>query len=335
MTNNPKALFVAITIALLNSCANQESHQKNQTKNEGIVEIEEVVESETQSFKFPLFDYITFDIPSGQTVGFVSLSDIDRLSQHPDSIAIPIKREEYFVLSPEYRMRFLSRTKIAESDTVFIYNYYTNTLQKIEVRKLKVAALLSGYAEAIEGYYSQYAYHIGFEIDPAFIKEHEYNFVYVGKQNPFVPGEVYPLKWEKISLDEFPSVAINSEEQSRLKEFKEDAYKFSSADYEFFVKEFTSHDFSFSRQLVVKSIESNKTVNVKLFHTSDFVENLPLNGFETTEPQLGFIFQFAGRLFKDKPPVFFGFQSHSAGCPYIYFIGDNEQRIEILCDNRH
>lgn len=339
MTNKLKAIFFSITIVILNSCINQESQEKERTIEntiENAVEIEEVVETEAQSLKFPIFSYYTYYKPSVKTFGFVSLSDIDRLSDHPDSAAVPKTTEEYFVLSQEYRKRFLKRTRIAESDTVYIYNYYNSTLQKIVVQKLKVGAMLSSYDVGTDDYNTQGDYHIGFEINPTLVKQQKYNIVYIGRQNPFVIGEVYPLSWEKVSLDEFPSVSINPQEQSVLKDFKEtDAYKFSSAEYDYFIKEFIADDFSLTRMLVVKSIESNKTVCVKFFFTLEFEENLPLNKFETSESEHEYIFQFAGRLFKNKPPVFFGFTSHSAGCPYIYFLGDTEQKIEILCDNRH
>ncbi|MFI8605669.1 hypothetical protein ACIGCP_14490 [Cellulophaga baltica] len=45
--------------------------------------------------------------------------------------------------------------------------------------------------------------------------------------------------------------------------------------------------------------------------------------------------QYVGRLFKNRPPVVFGFTFKSFGCPSINFIDKNELPIFILCDNRH
>jgi hypothetical protein len=331
MGNKLKTTIFSITIVMLSSCFNSESQVKKQLIKDNIVDsvkIEEVIETNVKNNELQIFEYHTYRKSSGKTVGFVSLSEIDKLSNHPDSAALPKTNEEYFVLNQEYRNRFLIRTGIKETDTVYIYNYYNSILHKIAVQKLKIVALVNGY--------DYEDYHIGVEIDPAFIKEHKYNFVYVGRQNPFVIGKVYPLKWEKIGLDEFPSVTINLEEEEKIKEYKETGvYKFISPDYEYFIKEFISDEFSLTRQLVVKSTDTKKTLCVEFFHTLEFVENLPLNGFAESEYEREFTYQFSGQLFKNKPLVFFGFTSHSAGCPYIYFLGEKDQNIEILCDNRH
>jgi hypothetical protein len=339
MTKKSKVIIYSITLLLLSSCFNSESQVKEQTitdNSEDSVQIEYIIETNDQRKELQIFNYHTYRKSSGKTVGFVSMSEIDRLSEHPDSIAVPKTNAEYFILNQEYRKRFLRRTGILETDTVFIYNYHKSTLSKIAVQKLNVAAFPSGYDVGDYDYTPQWDYHIGFEIDHALIKDEEYNFVYVGRQNPFVIGMLHPLKWEKIELDKFPSVTINLEEEEKIKGFKETgAYKYISPDYEYFIKEFISDEFSLTRQLVVKSIKTKKTVSVKFFHTMDFVDNLPLNGFGETVTQNEYFYQFTGQLFKNKPPVFFGFTSHSAGCPYIYFIGDGEKKIEILCDNRH
>lgn len=55
----------------------------------------------------------------------------------------------------------------------------------------------------------------------------------------------------------------------------------------------------------------------------------------TREEFNGEAFQWTGRLFKDKPPVFFGFQWFSFGCPYIDLIQTPGSIVPILCDNRH
>lgn len=164
-----------------------------------------------------IFYFGRIEISPGQVCGFVSLSDIDPLSSNADSVGIPNINDlnweavEYLSLNSEFRSRFLYRTHISELDMVYIYVYYSNITQKIEVKKLRVSALLSGYAEQSEEGFSQYDYHIGFEIDAKYFKVNEqemsdYTFVYVGKENPFVEGEMYPIKWDKISLNESPSI---------------------------------------------------------------------------------------------------------------------------------
>jgi len=45
--------------------------------------------------------------------------------------------------------------------------------------------------------------------------------------------------------------------------------------------------------------------------------------------------QFTGKIFKDKPPVIFGFMYVSFGCPGVHVLDKKIKRIRILCDNRH
>ena len=330
-----------ISLTILCSCNNQETPTKNQSR-ETLIETISQTGDEIQ--KFPIFDFHTFEKIPGQIFGLISLSEIDQLSENEDSTAIPnikgLSREEieYLSLDSVYRKRFLYRTHISESDTLYIYDYYSNILQKISVSNLTVSASLSGYAEATEDGYSQFDYHIGFEIAPEYLKVDGqeicgYGYAYVGKKNPFIIGGMYPIRWERISLDKFPKTTISKEEQENLKGYKEvEAYKFSSTEYHYYLKQFTSDNY-YSRQLVVKSTKSNKTVYMKFFHDRDFVEYAPLNYIDSLDAPI--LFQFSGRLLKNKPPVFFGLQLHSAGCPSIYFMDEKDQEIEILCDNRH
>ena len=117
----------------------------------------------------------------------ISLSDIDRLSHHPDSLAVPefvssvdyrrwntgalseeewhilrkdMLKREFMILDAEYRKRFLERTGISEIDTVFVYHYAGDVLLAIPVNELNVAAVSRWWPNA-----SQYDFHIGFHKD--------------------------------------------------------------------------------------------------------------------------------------------------------------------------
>ena len=86
-------------------------------------------------------------------IGFVSLSDVYPLSSHSDSLAIPdikdkgIQSAQYFKLDVTYRKRFLSKTKIAETDQVFIYDYASNRIVSFTVKSLNVVARLNLFAD--------------------------------------------------------------------------------------------------------------------------------------------------------------------------------------------
>ncbi|EKP13914.1 hypothetical protein LEP1GSC191_0443 [Leptospira borgpetersenii serovar Mini str. 201000851] len=77
-------------------------------------------------------------------VGFIPLPDIDPrlppLPEVPDWFAISNLKNlnkdsfRYFKLSSTDRKRFLSRTKISETDNVFVYDYSTDVLHSFSVK---------------------------------------------------------------------------------------------------------------------------------------------------------------------------------------------------------
>ena len=114
----------------------------------------------------------------------ISLSDIDRLSNHSDSLAVSkfvsevdyrrwrtgtLSEEErdifrnetleskFMILDAEYRRRFLERTGISETDTAFVYYFAGDVLLAIPVSELNVAAVRRWWPNI-----SQYDFHIGF-----------------------------------------------------------------------------------------------------------------------------------------------------------------------------
>jgi hypothetical protein len=110
-------------------------------------------------------------------IAFITLSDNDSLSEHPDSLTLPDlskwKKEdmEYFKLSSPYRERFLDRTKISETDTVFVYDYAADKLLSFPVNDLNVVAYLNVYMDIDDCPYNQFDYYIGFEIDKNVLTE--------------------------------------------------------------------------------------------------------------------------------------------------------------------
>ena len=80
-------------------------------------------------------------------------------------------------------------------------------------------------------------------------------------------------------------------------------------------------------------VKSNEIITEFYFRGSEGGSPSPLNGIH---PDYGpYLYQFAGQLFKDKPPMILGFMSHSFGCPGIHSIEKESHSIYINCDNRH
>lgn len=310
-------------------------------------------ESEGSQFSTPKLDlyYISnLEENTGQKIGFVSLSDNYTLSDHKDSLAIPdlngIKNNQdlkYFTLNATYRKRFLENVGISETDSLFIYNYETNTLQSFLVKNLNVAANLNAYSysESFEEPLTQYDYEIGFGIDKSQLEKHDeyfsYTLVFVGKENPFVKGQMKPLTWKKIKSEEFPLSKSNLSDAKKKK--GRNTYCYNSDKYRFFIRSISHADQSYSdRHLMITDIKTNALVIERIFKEDEGASAADLN-FGISDPGNPDITdmknQWTGKLFKNQPEVVFGFEYISFGCPGIIFLNPKMKDLDLKCDNRH
>lgn len=280
-------------------------------------------------------------LESKEANGFVSLSDIDHLSEHPDSLAIPnisyndsnkYDKLNYIELSSQYRTRFFSRTNIDEKDKIFIYSYSEDILVTIPVCNLKVVAWLNAYTSPEECPCPEYYYQIGFEIEKKFLAGFENHYtntlVFVGYKNPFVRNQVKPVVWQEIDSSEFPANLITKEVNFNFgnNDFEYDlgqAYKFENEKYQFFIQKLIKNNQQFGLRLLVSDSINQDKIFEELYFSGESSSFAGLNN------------QWIGRLFKNEPMVIFGFRWHSFGCPPITFIDPNKESIFIKCDNRH
>ncbi|MDR2126683.1 MAG: hypothetical protein LBP63_07625 [Prevotellaceae bacterium] len=303
-------------------------------------------------------------------VGFISLSDIYPLINHPDSLAIPdlkdMKKEQiqYFMLNSEFRKRFLAGTKISETDKVFIYDYSTDVLHSFFVKHLNVVAYLNNYRSPDEccpyssicDHCDQYDYRIGFEIKKQFLTglsvSYENVLVYVGKGNPFERGQMKAIVWEKVNSNDFPLAKANHKIDSVYNISKIAArgntYLYETNELQYFIKDFTHviQDFTHAnyyhverRHLLIIDKKNSKVVVEELFYSSESSSPNELNfgidreDFPAPEYE-NYKYQWTGKLFKNKPPVVFGFEWVAYQCPHITWIGSTKENIVINCDNR-
>ncbi|MHA7057684.1 hypothetical protein ACWGOQ_0010725 [Aquimarina sp. M1] len=85
------------------------------------------------------------------------------------------------------------------------------------------------------------------------------------------------------------------------------------------------------------------TKNDELFYDSMFSTHTMYNGYVhfytrmviNRENKSFMTEQMTGKLFNDKPPVFFGLLYHSFGCSKIYFLDKERGFIRLRYDNRH
>lgn len=289
--------------------------------------------------KLELYEFSTKETNNKEVTGFVSLSD----NYHPDSLAIPnmankeITEAEYFVLDSIYRERFLLSTGISETDSLFIYNYAYDILKSFHIKDLKVVASLSNYVESDSWPYTQEDYMIGFELKdkllPRIQNFSNHTLVSTGQESPFVQGEMKPLKWKRISSQKFPPGSINLKRASNSFQFKiGNAWTFKSTDFHYYLKELTRNKFTVAYYLLVQKAGSKEIVKEKIYYESEGESLTSLNKKEESKENQN---QWTGKLFKDLPPVMFGFQYHSFGCPGLTILEKTKCDLEINCDNRH
>lgn len=270
---------------------------------------------------------------------FISLSDIYPLSDHIDSLAVPEESsEEHFKLNSIYRKRFLTKTKIAESDNIFLYDYVQNKLLSFTVKNLNVVANLSPYESGDETPHSQYDYMIGFEIDKKLTQVFgDYAneiLVAVGEKNPFAEKQLTAIVWKKINSKEFPSKKIKDEFGVLEQKYAiGNSYTFKFGSLEYFIQDFIRDETTFARRLLVVDSKTKAIIHEDLFSEGESDSLAPLNFINKEEGNSQN--QWTGKLFKNKETVIFGFEYHSFGCPEITVLGKKPTPIGIYCDNRH
>lgn len=287
-----------------------------------------------------------------EKVGFISLSDLYPLNEHPDSLAIPSpgnidnQNLQYFKLNSTYRARFLSKSKISETDSIFIYDYSTDALLSFSIKNLNVVAYLNMYMDVDECPCSQYDYMIGFEIAKSNLtglgKHYRDALVFIGKENPFVQGQIRPIVWQKINAVDFSSKKsnlVNAQKQYKYGDaVKGQAYSYDTEIYQVFIQDYTEPNNPAQirvRYLLIIDKQSGNVTNETMFSDSEGTSVTPLNYGIDNPNYADLKEQWMGKILKDKPEVIFGFEWVSFGCPTILYANSKDKYIQINCDNRH
>ncbi len=279
-----------------------------------------------------------------KVVHFVSLSDRYWFNDHEDTLALPsayFKQKnapKYVQLNGIYRQRCLKATGISEHDVVHIYDYAKDKLLRFYVKGLKVVAVLNNYTRTDYEYMSQNEYMIGLEINPAYLegfgRYYSHVLVSIGKTNPFTKGQMKPISWEKADPNQFPKNVTLPKSDSRLKNFERgETYQFKMNGMTYFIQNMGENGSRYARHLVVVNSMTKTILFEKIYQGSEGAGPAMLNRVENKDKT--YFSQFTGQLFKNQPPVIFGFMYQSFGCPRISFIEKDKSPIYIHCDNRH
>lgn len=286
-----------------------------------------------------IFDLQSFSKKENETIHFVSVSDIYTLSEHKDSTAIPSlkgKNEgnaKYLKLESKFKKRFLSKTKIADSDKLFLYDYSKDILLTFPIKSLNTVACLNEYGAAWP--FKQEDYRYGFEINDKLAPlNNDYNnvLIAISKENPFAKGEIKNINWKKIAVKNLPTILIKEKKLAEINQFIKtkkpklgQLFEHKTTEYSCYLQEYNDTK---GKNLVAKHVtivnENTKKIALqKFFIESEGVTFAPLTN------------QWIGKLFVNSVPVLFGFQNFSLGCPEIFYLDQSEKPIIINCDNRH
>ena len=345
--------LILVVALILNSCG--QKHTPKSAKMPPPLVRPSIVKSPTTSESFDslrdsisLFDLSEVIVDKGDTIVFVSVSDIDALPGSIDSPADSVDRlvipslenkkpEEtrYFILSTKYRKRLLAGTGISEADSLFIYDYSNDVLLRFPISMLNTVASLSPYEDKSEALHSAGEYMLGFKINRTALtglSDFTKTFVYIGATNPFTKGQMRPIIWEKIDPKKVPAIALKTEYAAILKGYKfSNSYNFESNGFHYYLQEYLNSESSTSFRMLVLNTE-NEVIVDDLHYETESSSPAPISVLNNSKNMLE---QWTGHLLKNRPPVLVGFDYISFGCPMISFVDKSHKHVDLNCDNRH
>ncbi|TZF94892.1 hypothetical protein FW781_13400 [Chryseobacterium panacisoli] len=266
---------------------------------------------------------------------FISVSDIYKGVQPVPADILKNQKQmtyeerQHFELDAPSRKKLLEGIHLTDNDSLYIYGYGSNKLQRIPISQLKAVAYLSPYTDSED--LDPDSYMMGFQVAThqkiTDSDKFDNAIAYFGNKNPFVENKMKAMKWQKAGAD------ISKKYFSPSKLISGKTYQTQYENMTYYLQDYLEEGNITERRLAVINDHKEKIAE-KTFSLagSDGGEFLPLYGIDTDEAN---IFQYTGHLFKGKPPVVFGFIAQSFGCPSISFLDKKERDFPINCDNRH
>lgn len=289
-----------------------------------------------------IFNLSQQEFSSNNSILYISLSDIYRISSNPDSSALPLDllgndRDTVYpiiTLDSNFRALFLACTGLSERHNVYLHDAIQSKTQIIPIHKLKSVAVLSIYYGDYYGSVETYDYQIGFEINPKFVenKMGSFTFIAFGKENPFAEKPLSPLIWEAISPNSDPILQAYLSSDSLIKTSFTNTHRFEIHNLSYYLADIENHMAS-ARKLCVYDQISKNWIFDHNFLEGESASHTPIITSPDTEPNN--VYQWTGDFFKNQPTMIFGMQYQSFGCPSFFTLEKNEKEIALNCDNRH
>lgn len=328
------SISLIICALLFNSCGGKTVGQENKLVSHDTIILDSIpqlcIKEDVLSLAKQDLKIFELWLLNNKSNAFVSLSDlageirIDSISQVWEQL-YKTKKKNIIVLDADFRKIFLADKEISETDSVFNYDYSKNILKSFRVKDLKLVVYVDEY-DLSDFHWLDYSYefYIGFEIPIEYLQGVSHSFVCIKKENPFEQGQMTKVVWKEIEQKEFPFSSINSKYEGSA--IIVNQYKFETRGLCYYLQDFGDatqlHMYRDAKQLLVFDNNTQEKVYETIYYSSEYTVFTDLNE------------QWAGKLFKDKPPVIFDFLSRGYGCPHITILDFKEKEIEVYCDNR-
>lgn len=245
--------------------------------------------------------------------------------------------KDTIIINKKQRKEFLKKINVSESDSIFIYEIGADLIHTYKVKDLPAIACLNIFSNVYpNSTKTERDFEFGFDLKKSYRGSYQ-NFAFVGKENPFQTGKLKPVFWEKIEGSEFPEnfkkdATLHSQKFSFKDVVAGESFKFSNNQYHYYLQNLQNEKRIYARYLVIIDSITKMVVLNRVYSES---EGTFLNQLNLGTNSLNTKFQWTGDLFKNKPPIIFGFLSSMFGCPSIDFLSESEPSIPLLCDNRH
>ncbi len=241
-------------------------------------------------------------------------------------------KKDIIHFSKKQRTEFLKRMSYAVNDTLFIYDFNSGHIKKHPVKDTPLMACMNIYSHVEDEYktenYNEWSYEVGFNLG----KANYGGFATVAKENPFVEKGLIPFVFEEVHKNKVNTYVREGFIPNLWQ--KDTAHTIYTLRYEnmrSFVKR-NKKDKSWT-DLIVKNVNTKEAFEI--YQSGGEGSSKAPIAIKNDTTATNASYQFIGKLFKNKPPVTFGFVWESFSCTTINFLDKEELPILVLCDNRH
>ncbi|MCX8639256.1 hypothetical protein J3U37_04010 [Gilliamella sp. B3172] len=324
-------LMSFIALLLLSNCSTNTKSNKSETSGSNLKVIKDV-----DIYHMLIIE----DIDPGRVFFHLSLSETLPLDADKEILPANLTQKKY-TLTDKERKLFMKMAGIGEDAYFWIYDYTDNQLYSYPISSLEATAILDVYSSPP---YNTRDYRIGFELPQDLLPRIDSSYdllVSITKDNPFAQKQLTPLDWRLIPNANYPDTGpdkLSNRNYGNVPKYLK-SYMANANNMTFYVQDYVDEQHPqlldiykiFERELLVVDKEG-KTLFKRRMYQSEGTSLVGLNNYHDYENQK---FQWAGQLFKDLPPVVFGFEWFSFSCEGLDFIVPYRDGIALKCDNRH